>query len=56
MKPHLTIDEVADYLRIDKATAFRWAKNGYLPTLKVGRRRLVSLKDLETWLDARRCA
>lgn len=33
----LTVDEVADMLRINKSTVYRMAKQGRLPAIRVGR-------------------
>ena len=33
----LTVQEVANYLRIDIRTVYRLAKNGDLPCIKIGR-------------------
>lgn len=32
----LTVAEAADYLRVSRATIYRWAKQGKLPLYKVG--------------------
>lgn len=34
----MTIDEVAEYLRIHRMTVYRWAKAGTIPMFKVGGR------------------
>ena len=37
MEELLTTAELADYLKIDKATVYRLAKNNQIPALKIGR-------------------
>ena len=37
MSELLTIQEVADYLRLSRTTVWRWCKSGELPASKVGR-------------------
>jgi len=38
----LTVEEVADALRIHRATVTRWIKESKIPASKVGRRWLIS--------------
>lgn len=33
----LTIQEVADYLRVSRSTVWRWCKDGTLPAFRIGR-------------------
>ena len=37
MEKLLTIQEVADYLRLSRTTVWRWCKSGELVAFKVGR-------------------
>lgn len=37
MEKLLTIQEVADYLRLSRTTVWRWCKSGELKAFKVGR-------------------
>ena len=48
----LTIEEVADYLRVKKRTVYDWAKKGKIPAVKtVGQWRF--MKDrIDLWLDS----
>lgn len=41
----LTVEEVANALRIHRATVTRWIKERRLPATKVGRRWLISEED-----------
>ena len=51
-KPILTIEEVADYLRVKKRTIYDWAKKGKIPAIKtVGQWRFKKDK-IDQWLDA----
>ena len=43
----LTVEEVANALRIHRATVTRWLKEKKLPARKVGRRWLISKEDYE---------
>lgn len=42
----LTLEETSKLLRVTYVTAWRWVQNGTLPSLRVGRRRLVPAKAL----------
>lgn len=43
----LTLPETCAYLRIGKATAFRWIRQGTLTPVKAGRKNLFAMVDLE---------
>ena len=47
-----TIPEAAEILRISKWAAYEAAKNKELPTIDIGRRRLVPRRSLERMLEA----
>ncbi len=50
----LTINEACDYLKVTRATLYRWARSGRLPLKKVGLRTTrVSLRDLQDLSVAR---
>jgi excisionase family DNA binding protein len=46
----LTIDEVADRLRVGKRSVERWVAEGEIASVKIGRRRLVAETELERFL------
>ena len=48
----MTIDEVADYLRINKKTAYRLAGESKLPGFKVGGAWRFRRSEIESWIDA----
>ena len=52
--PYLTVEEIADELRVSIPSVWRWIRDGRLPALKVGRRYLVSRKDYKVFLAAHR--
>lgn len=43
--------EACDILKIDQATAWRWAKRGYLVPIEVGGKRMYKLSDLTRILN-----
>lgn len=47
----ITVEEAAKRLKIGRALAYQMAREGKLPTLKFGRRLLVSKKALERLLE-----
>ena len=47
----LTIREAAAILRVHPATIYTFFKQGALDYVKVGRRRRIRAKDLETYID-----
>ena len=49
--PVLTVEEAAILLRISRGSAYEAAKTGELPTLRIGRRLLVSRARLMTLLE-----
>lgn len=49
----LTIDEVADYLRVKKRTIYEWLKSGKIPAIKaVGQWRFKKEK-IDEWLESK---
>lgn len=49
----LTVDEAAELLSISRSLAYRWAKDGTLPTIRVGNAVRVPRRALEAWIDER---
>ena len=48
----MTIEEVADYLRVKKRTVYEWVKKGKIPAIKtVGQWRFKKEK-IDAWLDS----
>ena len=50
----LTLQEVADYLRISMVSCHGWVKDGKLPAIRVGREWRVRQSDLDSWMDSNR--
>jgi excisionase family DNA binding protein len=46
----LTSHEVADYLKVDLRTVYRYIKQGQIPKVKVGGRWRFRRSDIEAWL------
>ena len=48
----MTIEEVADYLRVKKRTVYEWVKNRKIPAIKtVGQWRFKKVQ-IDTWLES----
>lgn len=47
----VTLDEVADYLKLAKKTAYRLAADGKLPGFKVGGSWRFKRDDIEKWIE-----
>ena len=47
----LTVNEVAERLRIHPRTAYRLVNNGTIPSIRVGRQIRVSARALDDYLD-----
>ena len=47
----LTVEEVAEYLRLNLFTVYRMAERGELPGAKIARRWRFSEADLRAWLQ-----
>jgi len=46
----LTVDKVADFLRVRPSTVYEWAKDGRIPASKVGRLWRFSREEIEAWV------
>ena len=49
----LTVNEVADLLRVSRMTVYRLIKTGEMPALRVGRSYRLREEDVDTYLSAR---
>ncbi|HZP45130.1 MAG TPA: helix-turn-helix domain-containing protein [Candidatus Binataceae bacterium] len=45
----MTLDEVADYLRVHPSTVYRMAKNQTLPAFKIGSDWRFNRESIDTW-------
>ncbi|MFA5118058.1 MAG: helix-turn-helix domain-containing protein [Candidatus Omnitrophota bacterium] len=50
----MNIDELADYLRLQKQTIYNWLSQGKLSGIKVGGVWRFSRKDVDNWLRSRK--
>ncbi len=50
----MTIEEVADYLKIPKSTVYKLAQEGRIPCQKVGRHWRFRKNTINNWLDSQK--
>jgi len=50
----MNIDELAEYLRLQKQTIYNWLSQGKLSGIKVGGVWRFSRKDVDNWLRSRK--
>jgi excisionase family DNA binding protein len=50
----INIEELADYLRIQKQTIYNWLNQGKISGIKVGGVWRFDRKDIDDWLKSRR--
>jgi len=48
--PLMTVEDVAEYLRVKTSTVYEWAKDGKLPGAKVGRLWRFQREQIEDWV------
>lgn len=47
----MTVEEVAEYLRVKVPTVYEWAKEGKIPAAKVGRLWRFERDDIDAWVQ-----
>lgn len=47
----LTIDDLADYLKVSKSTLYKLAQSGKVPGQKVGKHWRFRKENIDQWLD-----
>jgi excisionase family DNA binding protein len=52
----LELDEVEECLSVSRTTLYRLVKRGDLPTVQIGRRRYVTVQDLDDYVNRLRAA
>ncbi len=52
MEKLMTLEEVADYLRLSNDTVYRMANTGTIPASKVGNQWRFRREDVDAWLEA----
>lgn len=50
-----SLDEFAEVFRVSRSTAYRMAAQGKIPSLRIGRRVIVSKEHLKQWVNDSIC-
>lgn len=50
----LTVEQVADYLQLNKLTVYKYVREGRLPASKIGKSYRIRRADVDAFLDAQR--
>src|SRR5688572_6299917 len=50
----LTVEQVADYLQLNKLTIYKYIREGRLPAVKIGKVYRVRRPDIEAFLESKR--
>lgn len=50
----LTIDELADYLKLGRTTLYRMAQDGSIPATKLGNQWRFDRDEIDTWMKRQR--
>ena len=48
---YLNLNELADYIKVSKSTAYKWCSNGQIPYIKTGKLLLFKKDTIDLWLD-----
>lgn len=47
----LTVRELAQYLDLAEVTIYRWAREGYIPSIRMGRAWRFRVDEINKWLE-----
>ena len=47
----LTVREVAEYLDLAEVTIYRWAREGHIPSIRMGRSWRFRVNEINKWLE-----
>lgn len=48
---YLKLNELADYIKVSKSTAYKYCSNGQIPYIKTGKLLLFKKDAIDLWLD-----
>jgi excisionase family DNA binding protein len=52
----LTLEDVAEYLRLSKNTVYNLSRNGKIPAIRVGNQWRFRMEDIDKWLESQKVA
>ncbi len=50
----MTVEQVADYLQLNRLTVYRYVREGKIPAARIGKLYRISRRDVDQFLEARR--
>ncbi len=53
MQKLLTVEEIADYLRVKPSTIYQWTHQRFIPHVKLGNRVRFRLSQVDRWIEKR---
>ncbi len=56
IKRYVSIKEVSAYTSLPVKTLYEWAGQGKIPSIKIGRRRLFDLKEIDAFMESQKCS
>jgi putative molybdopterin biosynthesis protein len=51
---YVTVPEVAEMLKMSRATIYKWIRQGYLPAYRLGHEMRIKESDLQEFMEERR--
>ncbi len=48
---YLNLNELVDYIKVSKSTAYKYCSNGQIPYIKTGKLLLFKKDAIDSWLD-----
>lgn len=48
---YLTLNELAEYIKMSKSTIYKWCSKGLIPYIKTGKNLLFKKEVIDLWLD-----
>lgn len=48
---YLTLNELAEYIKMSKSTIYKWCSNGQIPYIKTGKLLLFKKDAIDLWLE-----
>lgn len=52
VEPWLSVEEIADHLKISKETVYRWLEKGKIPAHRVGKQWRFKLSEVDEWVKS----
>ncbi|MDR4506197.1 MAG: helix-turn-helix domain-containing protein [Candidatus Scalindua sp.] len=55
-KRYVNIKELSTYTSLPVKSLYEWASQGRIPSIKIGRRRLFDLKEIDSFMGSLKCS